>query len=210
MFDTSKEIEITIYSGGPKKCTVGWPSDADWKRRAKQVRTKREQSGRDKTKASVIGEEPAALELFDKIRRDTDGEPFDAAEALEVIDRLEYCELCESEDGDPGVDVRGDKITVRVAALKHKGRALFNGMNHTLKHPSMRQIRDYVKGSFDLNIIRRGTETTYPLAASEALYDALVEKAEGYSGAVPVVHKTFVVDRALDAISELQEDGGVG
>lgn len=208
MFDTSKTFEIIIYSGGPKKCVVGWPSDADWKRRAKQIRIKNEAAGRDKTRSTVIGAEPAALEMFEKIRKD-DGEPFDGAEALEVIDRLEYCELCEGEDGDPGIDVRGDKITIRLAALRHKGRALMNGMSHTLKHPSMRQIREYRTACVDLCAVRRGTEMTQPLAPGEALFNALIEQSEGYSEGVPVTHKDFVVCRVLEAIRELEEDGGV-
>jgi len=205
MFDTNKEIDISIYSGGQKHCTVAWPTDAEWKRRANKTRIKEESIGRDKSRTSVIGAEPAALEMFEKIRKDG-GDPFDAAEAMEVIDRLEFCELCESDEGEPGIDVRGDKITVRLAALKHKGRALMNGMAHTLKHPSMKQMREYKLACVDLSRVRKGTEMTQPLAPGEALFDALVEHSEGYAAGVPVTHKDFVVCRILEAIRELEED----
>lgn len=206
MFDTGKEFEISIYSGGMKTCTVAWPSDADWKRRANKTRYKEEAVDRDKLKSSVIGAEPATLEMFEKIRKD-DGDPFDAAEAMEVISRLEHCELCRGADGEPGIDVRGDRITVRMAALLHKGRARINGMSHVLKHPSMQQIRQYRMSSFDTYSVRKGTETIQPLGPGEALFNALVDKSEGYEGAVPVIHKDFVVVRLIAAIRELEEDG---
>ncbi len=207
MFDTTKEIEITIYSGGNKRCVMGWPSDADWKRRARKIRFKSEAAGGEKTKSSVIGAEPAALELFEKNRRDTDGAEFDAAEALEVIDRLEFCVLQGGDDDEPEIDLRGDRITVRMGALRHRGRALFTGLVHVLKHPSMRQIREYRMGCVDMVSVRRGTEMTQPLGPGEVLYDQIVESWQGYAGPVPVVHKDFIITRILEAIKDL-EDGG--
>lgn len=209
MFDASKEIEISIYSGGPKKCVVAFPADADWKRRANKIRIKQEATGREKSKSTVIGAEPAALELFEKYRRDggPDALVFDGAEALAVIDRLEYCELELGEDGGPAVDLRGDRITVRIGALKHKGSARFTGLVHTLKHPSMRQVRDYKTACIDLTAVRRGTEMTQPLGPGDSLYDALQVGVEGYAGPVPVVHKDFVITAILEAVRELEEEG---
>lgn len=208
MFDVTKPIDIRIYSGGPKTCTVTWPADADWKRRATKVRVKSEAHGREKSKSSVIGAEPAALEMFEKVRVDRDGVAFDSAEAFEVIDRLEYCELQEDEDGSPAVDLRGDQITVTIGAMRHKKGALFLGLKHVLKHPSMRQMRDYRNGCVDLFAVRRGTEMTQPLAPGEALYDALILSATGYAASIPVIHKDFVVSHVLEAIKELEESGG--
>lgn len=209
MFDTSKEIEITIYSGGPKRCVIAWPGDADWKRRANRVRIKQEATSREKSKSSVVGAEPAALELFEKYRRDSGegAETFDAAEALEVIQRLEYCELQPGDDGEPAVDLRGDSVTVRIGACKHRGRAAVSGLVHALKHPSMRQIREYRNACVDLYAVRRGTEMTQPLGPGESLYDALVITTDGYAGGVPVVHKDFVITAILEAVRELEEEG---
>lgn len=208
MFDCTKPIDIQIYSGGPKACTVTWPSDADWKRRANKVRVKSESIGREKTKSSVIGAEPAALDIFERVRVDKDGSPFDAAEAFEVIDRLEYCELQEDEDGGPSIDLRGDQVTITIGAMRHRKGAAFGGLRHTLRHPSMRQIRDYRNACVDLFAVRRGTEMTQPLGPGEALYDALAVSSNGYAGAVPVIHKDFVVSHLLEAIKELEESGG--
>lgn len=207
MFDVTHEIEITIYSGGPKSCTVVFPADADWKRRAKRIRIKQESAGGGRTKASVIGAEPAALDMFSKIRRDS-GEAFDAAEAIAVIDRLEYCDLAYSEDGEPSVQIGGDRITVRMGALKHRGGARFGDLVHVLRHPTMKQTREYKLGCVDLLAAQRGSsEMTQPLEPGESLYDALVIGSEGYGGAVPVIHKDFVVTQVLEAIRAL-DDGG--
>jgi len=210
MFDVTREIEINIYSGGNKKCVVAWPADSDWKRRANKVRIKQEAAGRDKSKSSVIGAEPAALEMFEKVRRDTGAEAaeFDAAEALTVIDRLEYCELEAGDDGNPAVDMHGDRITVRIGALLHRGKPLFSDLVHVLRHPSLKQLREYKLSCIDMHSVRRGTEMTQPLAPGEALYDALVERHEGYAGAVPVVHKDFVITNIVEAVRDLEESGG--
>jgi hypothetical protein len=204
MLDVTREIEIQYYSGGLKTVVVAWPEDADWKRRAKQIRIKQESAGRDKTRSTTIGAEPAALELLAKIRRDGGGD-LDAADALEVIDRLEHCELEEGEDGSPAVDMTGDAIRVQMAAMRDRGRAHFRGLVHLVKHPSMRQIRDYKLGCTDLTAVRRGTEMVQPLAAGETLYDQIVQRTEGYAGPVPVIHKDFVVLAILGAISDLEE-----
>lgn len=208
MFNSTKPIEITIYSGGPKACTVTWPTDADWKRRANKVRVKSEAVGREKTKSSVIGAEPAALEMFERVRVDQDGPAFDSAEAFEVIDRLEYCELQGDDDGEPAIDLRGDVVTITIGAMRHRKGVAFSGLQHVVKHPSMRQIRDYRNACVDMFAIRRGTEMTQPLGPGEALYNALFVSADGYTGPVPVVHKDFVVSRLLEAIKELEESGG--
>jgi hypothetical protein len=206
MFDTSKEFEITIYSGGPKKCTVGWPSDAEWKRRAKQIRIKQESLSRGRTKSSVIGAEPAALEMFEKIRRD-DGSPFDAAEALAIIERLEYCTLQGDEDGTAEIEVLGDRIIVRMGALKHRGDARFHGLVHELRHLSKKQSRDYKLACIEFLPVKGGTEMIQPLDPAEALYNTLVQRVEGYAGAVPVIHKDFVVTQVLEKIRELEDEG---
>lgn len=207
MFDTAKEFEISIFSGGPKKCVVRWPSDDQWRRRAKQSRIRQELTGRDKGKSAPLGVEAAALEMFEAIRLDS-GEPFDGAEALEVVDRLEFCELWEGEDGEASLEVTAEKITVRMAALKHRGKPVFTGLLHVMRMPSMQQMRAYRLGCVQITPVRRGSEMTQPLEPGAALFDAIVERSQGYQQSVPIVHKDFVVCRVLEAIRELEDEGG--
>lgn len=206
MFDASQPINITIFSGGDKKCTVLFPADKDWKQRANRIRIRQESVSSGRSKSSAIGVEAAALELLSTIRQDTgeESEPFDGAEAAEVIGRLEFVEL-DTDDGGRGVAVANDRITVRIAALRHKKAGLFRGLTHVMKMPRQRQIADYRNNCIDTFGIKRGMETVQPLQAGEAFYDALVDKSEGYAGAVPVIHKDFVAMKVLEAIRDLEE-----
>lgn len=205
-FDTSKEIEVRIFSGGPRSCVVAWPTDADWRKRANRTRFRQDAVGPDTLKASTIGLEAASLELFERIRKDQ-GEPFDAVEAEAVLGRLEYTVLDPGDGEEPAVDIQADKVIVRIAALKHREGAKFRNLIHVLKLPKQSHLHAYRLNAADTTLNARGRlETVAPLEAGQLFYDSLTMSHEGYSNGVPIIHKDFVAMKIRDAIKQA-EDG---
>jgi hypothetical protein len=207
MFNSTTKFDIRIFSGGPKACTVSWPPDEAWKKRSTAMRLLQESAGRGKTETIVQGLERASKEMFDKIRVDQDGPAFDAAEAAEVIGKLEYVEL---QPGDSGQAVEFDGNVIRVtigAVTPVRGATPYSGLVHVLRAPTQRQIMDYRRDSVRIINGRRSSEVSYSLEAGERLYDALYQSAEGYETPVPVIHKDFVVTELINAIEKFMEDG---
>lgn len=187
VFDTTAQYRAKVLSGGVKACVVRWPADAEWCEYSRAQRTIRTALGRGKAKTTTSGEGAAAVALLAKIRVDLDGAAFDADEALDAIDQLEYGEV---------TAVTREAEQVRVVL-----RVWGVDTVHLLRMPTARERRRHEDASTERISGHRNTmEIRAYLEPSGLLYDALLQTVTGYAGAVPVVHKAVVVGEVLREI----------
>lgn len=198
VFDSSKQFEVHIVSGGVKKCLLRWPTDEEWARLIRAQKVVTETVG-DSSKTRRVGMEKAHLALFEAIRQDGDGESFDAFEATEAISKLQYAER-------RSVLVNGKQMTVTLGICRLKSRAVFE-VSHTLNIPDMKQITEFQRANLDPS--RKGAQViiTTKLEPAGALYDQLAPKTAGYSnGSVPLIHKEAVIAEIIEQADRLLED----
>lgn len=200
MFDVSQPFKITIVSGERKTCTVSYPSDVDWCERSRSRKSIRQNIGRGKSRPVPVLSDDRDARLFERIRQDTDGPEFDAADAASVITRLDDCGVVEvaREQGlfrltlELGFRDRATKETIKTV--------------HKLRCPSKREQLDHQRQSVDVVDGGRMREIRVALEPSGTLYDKLVQSNEGYNGAVPINHKFAVVYELLQEIDHLEDD----
>src|SRR3954466_13089713 len=99
MLDSANLFVVPIQSGGRKECKVRFPSDAEWCERARRQRSIRRFLGRGRSESEVVDSTGIDAELFARIRVDKDGADFDAADAANVLAKLERTnvEACDRE-----------------------------------------------------------------------------------------------------------------
>jgi len=194
MFDVKAEIELTLPSpDGDKTVLVRFPTDEEWIERQKSRRTIIRQLGRGMTETDVRGGEEADAALLASIRVG-EGPELDPYEAARVIDRIGQADV---------EDVRREANSYRVALRVPGGETV-----HLLKMPTQRQIMEYRRSFVRLVDLPYGhQELRINMAAAGALYDELAEAAEGYAGAVPIVHKVPVLQAVIQEL-EMEIDGG--
>lgn len=199
MFDTSKQFQIRIQSGGPKTAIVRWPTDQEWAERARRRKTVRRFLGRGKSQAEVLDRASADRMLWDKIVIEPAHE-YDDAEIAAFIGRLEYTDVL-------SVERHGEQfvIEMQVTDLTRGGEPVFV-VTHTLRMPTQAQVQQYGRSSQGRVDGRREQTTIVRLEAGGELYDAVLVAAEGYSGAVPLPHKDDAVMELLQSISVTDED----
>jgi hypothetical protein len=191
MFDASKEFLVKIISGGVKQCALRFPSDAQWSDRARRQRSTRHFIGRGKSQTSDTDTSATDLQLFSALRVEPGVESFDAAEAAAFIERLESTEVTA---GSWAGNARRIEMKVPGAHTVH-----------VLRSPTQAEMRAHEKASTSQTFSNRSAETRVTLEPSGELYDklAIVEKREGYTGAVPIVHKVAAVSHLLATLHEL-------
>lgn len=191
MIDLTKPMTVPILSGTVKSCKVMFPTDAQWCERARKQRVVRHFLGRGKSKTDYDrGADEVNLELFTRIRQD-DGAPLTAAEATLVLGKLEKGRI---ED----VERAGDQFVVRL-------RTGIGDTVHTVSMPTAEDMLAHERRSTQAIDGRRNQEIRGYLEPTGELYDRIVKKADGYAGAVPIVHKVFVVEEVL-ALMGAQDD----
>jgi len=192
MFDVSREFEIRIISGGDKTCRVRFPTDEEWIARAAKQRLVRRMLGRGKSSYDAPADDTANLELLQEIRKDADGEPFDEAEAANIIARLERV---------ASLDVE------RIADEYQIGLGVPGGATlHVLRIPSQKDVLEYSRASLHVTEARSRQEIRVSLQPAGKLYDKLAIRTEGYAGSVPIVHKAAAITELLAAIQGEEED----
>lgn len=188
MFDSTKIFEPKIISGGIKSVALKFPSDQQWADRARAQKQVRQFLGRGKSQTVDADTAAADLQLFKSLRVDDTG-TYDASEAQAFLDRLERCEVVSAEwEGDTR------RIEMSVPGAKTV---------HVLRMPMQDQIREHEKSSTKQTFGTRSAEIRVNLEPSGNLYDKVVVSAEGYAGAVPIVHKVAAVTNLMNALSEL-------
>jgi hypothetical protein len=199
MFDTTKQFELRIRSGGEKRAVVRWPTDQEWAALAAARKIVRRFLGRGRSITELQSREAAERELWSAICVEDSVPPADAAEISAFIARLEFTQVLDSiVDGDMV------KVTLQVTDFTRCGDPVFV-TEHVLRVPTQAQMQQWARSSTSRMEDRRSVITTIRLEASGELYDQLLVSNSGYTGAVPLRHKADVVDEVVDRIS--LEDG---
>jgi len=193
MFDSNRQYEIRIPSGTMKKCVLRFPSDQELIERTRAQKTIRRQVGRN-TETSAPGAPAVNLELFQKIRIDTDGQSFDEHEATAALARLERIEILDCERA-------GDTFTVRMNVPGGE-------VTHALRMPTQADISAYARSSVRRQEGRREVTTVVDLAPAGALWQKLAAGTTGYAegSAVPICHQDAALVEVLSEIDRATED----
>ena len=191
MFDTAKTFTVKLPPLGLETVDVGWPSDAQWCERTRKLKIIQTSLGRGKFRTTAENAQRVNSELFRKVSQ-PDVE-IDEAEASYVIDQLERCSVESAElDGQ-----------IFAVALTVQGQF---PTQHRLKAPRQKLIVEYRRALLDETFGRGKSEIRSKLEPAGELYDAVHESHEGYSGAVPIIHKQAVVDAVIEKIQAIMDD----
>lgn len=194
MIDLSKPLTVPILSGTEKRCTVRFPTDAEWCERARKQRVVRHFLGRGKSQTDEDSEtDRLNAELLGKIRQDqADGPPLSAAEATLVMNKLERTRVAIAErEGD------GFRIKLKTS---------LGETEHVVGVPTAEQILMHERQSTRITEGRRNQEIRGFLEPSGELYDKVIKAKEGYAGAVPITHKVAIITELLAQVTAEDDD----
>jgi hypothetical protein len=197
-FDKQMRIELRVeHPEQPRAVTVRWPTDDEWKERAKRFRLERRV-----TAGGAWSETTNELEterwLFDQIVL-SQAPALSDAEAAEVIGRLERVTANDCQRGDDGA------FQVELG--------IPSGLTvHRLRTPTAEERYEFNKGQNPPVDLGRGRSLILlDSTPADQLYNAVFLSAAGYAGegaeAVPVIHKAAAV-RVL--LAELENRTGSG
>jgi len=189
VFDSSSNFEVTLSTtaDGPRNPVVRFPSDQEWLDYQRDIRVITRSLGGGRSQTDVPDSEEAALDLFRKIEV-TGGaaviEPYEAEQVIDAIGRARV----DSVERIPG----GFRVGLEVPG----GLVI-----HESVHPTAKQLQRFDRHyAQQTQLPHNRTETIVNLAIAEELYDKIQTGATGYAGAVPVNHKSAVVDAVVKAI----------
>lgn len=196
MFSKQTLITIPVKSGTLKTCQVRWPTDEEWADLVRKNKGVRIGSG----ELSWPRFEEAALDLFQLIRKDTDGPEFDQFEAGQVVARLRRVAVT-------GMEESADQFTVSLTVLGGTETV------HTLQMPTARDVDNWLTKSSSRQTVGRQTIHRASVEPAAALYDKYFRSASGYVAAngavqssdIPIMHKEAVITEIWTA---LQVDAG--
>lgn len=192
MFDTSKEFAVKIISGGEKNCRVRYPTDEEWEWRTSRMKAIRRDLGRGKSQTDIPHPELIDAELLAKIRLDSDGDPFDPAEAQLAIERLGRCAV---------MDIQREGSNFRI-----KTRTISDVTEHLVGIPKAQAVLELRRGTMSPIDSRRGSEIRFSLLPCGALYDQVKVETVNYANGVPLIHKDAVVYELMAQVALLDED----
>ncbi len=193
LFDTTKTFSVPIISGGEKRCILRFPTDEQWTNRARRQKVVTYDLGRGKARTDFdeATVERQNMELFDAIRVDKDGPPFDPAEAAAAILKLERSEVLEAEP-------EGDGYRVVLKALGCV-------TTHRVKTPLASDLLEFRRHYSRFTVDRRRTEKVVNCDVAGGLYDRIKISVEGYAGAVPITHKADVLAEVINQVTVMED-----
>ena len=187
VFDASRQVEIKLQSAeGSKTVTVRFPTDEEWVERQRRRKIIIKQLGRGVSETVVPGSEDADAELLAKLRVG-DGPEVDAFEASRILEQLSQADV--------------DDVIPEAGAFRVLVRVPGGLTAHVLRMPSAKDVIEYRRAfARILDLPFNKQELTVNLGAAGSLYQKLCQGAEGYAGAVPVVHQAGAGKAAIDAL----------
>ena len=194
VFDASRQISIKLNTPeGAKAVTVRFPTDEEWVERQRRRKIIIKQLGRGISETVIPGSEEADAELLAKLRVG-DGPEVDGFEATRILEQLSQADV-----DDALQEAGAFRVLVRVPG----------GLTaHVLRMPSAKDVIEYRRAfARILDLPFNKQELTVNLGAAGTLYQKLCQGAEGYAGAVPIIHQAVAVKAAIDALEAgFQED----
>jgi len=187
-FDASRPIEIKLKSAeGVKLITLRFPSDAEWIARQKARKLVVKSLGRGTSETIPPDSGEFDLDLVVRLRTDEAGPEIDKYEASRILDQLGECDV------DGVVEDGGSyRVTTRVPGAVTV---------HILRMPTAKEIMQHRRAYCrTLDMPFNQSQTTVNLAAGGETYSKLEPKAEGYAGAVPIIHQAAAVNAAIAAL----------
>jgi hypothetical protein len=173
-------------SSGKAEITVRWPSDAEWGAHRKRRRILQRQLGRGATETEIDTGE-ADAKLYEAIKMNG-APPLSVAEASRIVDAISACDVL-------GVDLHAEDADVQLLILTGE-------VKHTVKIPTMDQVRTLQRSTRLITLPYNRQEIRTNLESSASLWDQCAGRAEGYSGAVPALHKDVAIRAVIAAIEQ--------
>jgi hypothetical protein len=188
MFDVNSPIEISMRTAtGKVPVSVRWPSDEEWIQHHKKRKIFLRQLGRGATETELETGE-ADLKLYETIRIDG-APPLTLGEASKIVKAISTVDVL-------NVDLGAAEAVVTL-------RILTGDVKHTVKIPTMDQVREFQRATHVINLPYNRQEIRASLDAGARLWDKCGGQTEGYENGVPNIHKDEVI-RAV--ISEVEQE----
>jgi hypothetical protein len=183
-----------LGADGPKPCRIRYPKDQEWCQRIHRVRVIRTNVGRDLYESDVpqAKQDAANLELLNLIRLDKDGPVFDAAEAADVIDRIDRSRIVSTER-------EGQQFIITFEVAKET-------TVHRMRIPAPRDLRTFEESRMHISSGKRHTEIRSSLEPAGDLYNKCLVSVEGYAAEVPITHKFAVVNELADQVATATDE----
>lgn len=184
----------------PKLAILRIPTAAEMLERLRNQKTVRRSLGRRRNQFDFVPNPAADLLLLEQITISRDGEPFDSAEAEHAIGVLS------------GADVTGSRYEGSLIHVEMEWKffgPLTGNTTHSLRLPTVKQVRTYRQNLLSVtDLAHNNSEIRFRIEAATVLYDAILDRAEGYAAGVPVPphHKSAVIAETIAILEELQED----
>jgi hypothetical protein len=187
MFDSKTTITIGLRTAaGKTDITVRWPTDEEWSAHRKRRKIFQKQFGRGATETDMDTSAGDPV-LYEAIK--LDGAPaLSVAEAGAVIDAISVCSVL-------GVDLRAADAEVQLQTVMGE-------VTHTVKIPTMDQVRNLQKSTHLVNLPYNRQEIRTSLENSTSLWDQCGGQGVGYTGEVPNVHKDVAIRAVIAAIEQ--------
>lgn len=198
-FQSGAAFHIRLPRGGAS-AMLRMPTVAEWAARQRRIKTIQKRLGPGMTETSTEGIEAADFELLKAIQKDDSGEYLaddrdhvDEDEAAELVQQLGRADV----ETDPQIE--GDKLTVELTVI---GDVV---TRHTLRVPTVKELRAHRKASFAFVDLRRGrTQLKANVEEFCRFYDLLKVATENYEGEVAPMHRMAVVSEMLTYLDELE------
>jgi hypothetical protein len=187
MFDTDTTITIGLRTAtGKTDITVRWPNDEEWGLHRMRRKIMQVQLGRGQTETQIDTSE-ADAKLYESIKMN--GAPaISPAEATSIIDRISTCDVT-------NVDLRAEDAEVEMNTL-------MGVTKHIVRIPTMDEVRNLQRTTRLISLPYNRQEVRTRLEPSAALWDKCGGRGEGYTGAVPAVHKDVAIRAVIAAIEQ--------
>ena len=185
MFDTETTITIGLRTAsGKADITVRWPTDEEWAAHRRRRRLLQRQLGRGATETEIESSD-ADSRLYEAIKLNG-APPLSLAEAGKVVETIATCDV---------VDVR-----LGADAAEIDLNTLMGPVTHTVKIPTMDQVKTLQRSTKFITLPYNRQEIRANLDSSAGLWDKCAGQAEGYSGAIPNLHKDVAIRAVINAV----------
>jgi hypothetical protein len=174
-------------AAGKADITVRWPSDEEWVTHRRRRHIIQTQLGR----GAILGDEnrgEADLKLYETVRLDG-APPLTADDATFIIGLVERCVV-------KALELGADDAELELEVLNGER------VKHKVEIPTMGQMSVFHRANKIVGLQYNRFEVRASLEAGARLWDDCHGQVEGYTAAVPNIHKDVAIRAVIDAIEE--------